>query len=202
MPIQNFELDVIAIDYDARSVYSTWEHSMEWLLEENEFEGELDLDGVGGNREFAALWSDGVEVVRDLCALERQQLNNIDAGVLTADMIEEIEEEAYEADTYSPYMIVDVGVRSLVMAILEAGGYPFSSCNAGSLNDDRYHAEAYPLIALYAPPECLLKIEQAARKNDCGMHCTDVFPQLGALVIYTDDIRKFPAMALDLLASI
>jgi len=199
MPIQTFELDGITIDYDARSVYSTWEHSMEWLFEEYGDDEEFDLEAVGGNREFSALWSNGVEAVRDLCALESEQLNSIDVGELTAETIEEIEEEAYDADAFSPHMILDVGVRSLVMAILEAGGYPFSSCNAGSLNDDRYHAEAYPLIALYAPPECLRKIEQAARKNGCGMHCTDAFPQLGALVIYTDDIRNFPAMALDLL---
>ena len=202
MAIRTFEIGAITIDYDARSVYSTWEHSMQWLLDEYEDEDGIDLDGVGGNREFAALCSDDVEQVRALCALERQQLNAIQGGGLTAELIEESEEQAYEDDAYRPHMILDVGVRSLVMAILEAGGFPFSSCNAGSLSDDRHHAESYPLIALYAPSDCLEKIEQAARNNGCGMHCTDVFPQLGALVIYTDDIRKFPAMAEDLLGKI
>lgn len=174
---------------------------MEWLLDDED-EDEIDLEAVGGNREFTALWSDGIEQVRALCDLERQQLNAIDEGSLTVQQIEELEEQAYEADTYALHMILDVGVRSLVMAILEAGGNPFSSCNAGCLNDDRHHAEVYPLIALYAPPECLGKIEQAALITGCGMHCTDVFPQLGALIIYTDDIRKFPAMAEELLGLI
>ena len=92
-------------------------------------------------------------------------------------------------------MILDVGVRTVVMALLELGAEPFSSCNGGSFLDDERHAEPHPLVAMYGPDDVLGIVENAARKHRCGLYGTDGYGGKGALVLYADDVRKFMAVA-------
>ena len=81
----------------------------------------------------------------------------------------EAEEALWEEDRVEPYMILDVGVRTVVMALLELGAEPFSSCNGGSFPDDERHAESHPLVAMYGPDDVLAIVENAARKHRCGL---------------------------------
>ena len=61
------------------------------------------------------------------------------------------------------------------------------------------HAESYPLIAMYGPNDTLSIIEKAAKKHACGLYGTGGFGGKQALVLYTDDVRKFIPLANELL---
>ncbi len=126
---------------------------------------------------------------------EAQYLHDIEEGHRTISDIYEAEEELWEEDRVEPYMILDVGVRTVVMALLELGAEPFSSCNGGSFPDDERHTDSHPLVAMYGPDGVLAIVENAARKHRCGLYGTDGFGGKGALVLYADDVRKFMAVA-------
>ena len=155
MTIRVFDLGEIAIDFNAAEVYNSWEESMRDILDEDEDEEFIDLDGVGGNRQFAPLDPIGMEELRELAIIEAQYLHDIEEGHRTIGDIHEAEEELWEEDRAEPYMILDVGVRTVVMALLELGAEPFSSCNGGSFPDDERHAESHPLVAMYGPDDVL-----------------------------------------------
>lgn len=200
MPIKIFELDEISINYTPEEIYDSWESYMKDVyVDENGDEideDEFDYDAIGGNREFSPLDPLGTSDLTELCRVEAQQLEDLHAGQTTTDEIEEREEEMYTDDSYQPYMILDVGVRSAVMALLEVGAHPFSSCNGGCFQDERYHAEAYPLIALYGRLETLKLIESVARSTGCGL-----YSGMGALILYTNDIRRFIEFAIAITSS-
>ena len=195
MTIRVFDLGEIAIDFTAAEVYNSWEESMRDILDEDEDEEFIDLDGVGGNRQFAPLDPIGMEQLRELTIIEAQYLHDIEEGHRTIGDILEAEEALWEEDRVEPYMILDVGVRTVVMALLELGAEPFSSCNGGSFPDDERHAESHPLVAMYGPDDVLAIVENAARKHRCGLYGTDGFGGKGALVLYADDVRKLLAVA-------
>ena len=193
MSINVFELGEITIDFNPSMVYDSWEASMRDILDDDE--EFIDLDGVGGNRQFAPLDPIGMEQLRELTIIEAQYLHDIEEGHRTIGDILEAEEALWEEDRVEPYMILDVGVRTVVMALLELGAEPFSSCNGGSFPDDERHAESHPLVAMYGPDDVLAIVENAARKHRCGLYGTDGFGGKGALVLYADDVRKFMAVA-------
>jgi len=195
MTIRVFDRGEITIDFNPAEVYNSWEEYMRDILDDDEDEEFIDLDSVGGNRQFAPLDPIGMEQLRELTLIEAQYLHDIEEGHRTIDEIREAEEVLWEEDRVEPYMILDVGVRTVVMALLELGAEPFSSCNGGSLSDDEYHAESYPLVAMYGPDDVLAIVENAAREHGCGLYGTDGFGGKGALVLYTDDVRKFMAVA-------
>ena len=66
--------------------------------------------------------------LRELTIIEAQYLHDIEEGHRTIGDIHEAEEVLWEEDRVEPYMILDVGVRTVVMALLELGAEPFSSC--------------------------------------------------------------------------
>ena len=193
MVIRVFDVGELMIDFSADNIYDSWEESMRDILDEGE--EFFDLDGVGGNRQFAPLEPIGIEALRELSIIESQNLHDIQEGHRKINDILEAEEELWNNDLVEPYMILDVGLRTIVMALLELGAEPFSSCNGGSFPDDNRHAESHPLVAMYGPSDVLTIVENAARKHRCGLYGTDGFGGKGALVLYTDDVRKFVAVA-------
>ena len=193
MTIRVFDVGELTIEFTASEVYDSWEASMRDILDDDE--EFIDLDGVGGNRQFAPLDPIGMEQLRELTIIEAQYLHDIEEGHRTIGDILEAEEALWEEDRVEPYMILDVGVRTVVMALLELGAEPFSSCNGGSFPDDERHAESHPLVAMYGPDDVLAIVENAARKHRCGLYGTDGFGGKGALVLYADDVRKFMAVA-------
>jgi hypothetical protein len=193
MPIRIFDIGELTIEFNGDEVYHSWEESMRDILdEEEEF---IDLDGVGGNRQFAPLAPVGTEELRMLSIIESQHLHDIQEGHRTIGDIREEEEALWELDQVEPYMILDVGVRTVVMALLELGAEPFSSCNGGSFPDDERHTESYPLVAMYGREDVLKIVENAARKHRCGLYGAGGFGGKGALVLYADDVRKFIPVA-------
>jgi len=193
MTIRIFDIGELTIEYDASEVYDSWEESMRDILDEDEEFG--DLDGVGGNRQFAPLTPLGMEELRMLSIIESQHLHDIQEGHRTIGDIRDEEETLWEDDQVEPYMILDVGVRTVVMALLELGAEPFSSCNGSSFPNDEHHTESYPLVAMYGPNDVLNTIENAARKHRCGLYGAGGFGGKGALVLYADDVRKFIPVA-------
>ena len=153
MAIKTFDLDEITVQFDPTLVYRSWEHSMEWLLEEGE---EYDLlDAVGGNREFTPMDSIGMDSLNELFEQEKRYIRLLESDNITEEEIAEAEDELHEDDIWRPHLILDVGVRSTVMALLEIGCYPFSSCNGGSFSDKTHHMEHYPLVAMYGEEPAL-----------------------------------------------
>ena len=134
MAIRIFDIGELAIEYNANEVYDSWEESMRDILDEDE--EFVDSDAVGGNRQFAPLAPIGLEKLRVLSIIESQHLHDIQEGHISIGNIWDEEEALWEQDQGEPYMILDVGVRSVVMALLELGAEPFSSCNGGSFSDD------------------------------------------------------------------
>ena len=193
MAIHVLEVGELTIEFNASDVYDSWEDSMRDILDEEE--DFIDLDGVGGNRQFSPLSPIGMDELRVLSITESQHLHDIQEGNRTISDIQDAEEELWDVGRFEPYMILDVGVRTVVMALLEIGAEPFSSCNGGSFPDDGRHAESYPLVAMYGPDEVLTIVENAARKHQCGLYGTDGFGGKGALVLYADDVRKFIPVA-------
>jgi len=197
MAIKNFELGELAFDYNPDHVYNTWKHSMEGVLDDDEEYDEW--DGIGCNRQFAPLDRLGVEQLRELCIIESQHLHDIEEGHMTILAFNEAEDEAISDGRSEPHVILDLGVRSTVMALLEIGAYPFSSCNGGSFHDDDRHTESYPLVAMYGDNDVLDKVEQAAKRSGCGLYGTQDLTGIGALVLYANNIRNFSRMTFQLL---
>jgi len=195
MTIRVFDVGEISIDFNAAEVYNSWEDYMRDVLDDDEDEEYIDLDAVGGNREFSPLWAIEVDELRELAIIESQHLHDIHEGHRTISDIHEAEEVVWEEDRAEPFMILDVGVRTVVMALLGLGAEPFSSCNGGCFEGDGHHAESYPLVAMYGPDDVLKLVENAARKHQCGLYNAGGFGGQGALVLYADDVRKFMAVA-------
>jgi hypothetical protein len=193
MTIRVFDVGELTIEFTASEVYDSWEASMRDILDDDE--EFIDLDGVGGNRQFAPLDPIGMEQLRELTIVESQHLHDIQEGNRTIVDILDGEEKLWDEDQVEPYMILDVGVRTLVMALLELGAEPFSSCNGGCFSNDARHSESHPLVAMYGPDDVLHIVENAARKHRCGLYGTNGFGGKGALVLYADDVRKFMAVA-------
>jgi len=193
MIIRIFDVGELTIEYNASAVYDSWEESMRDILDEDE--EFIDLDGVGCNRQFAPLSAMGMDDLRVLSIKESQHLHDIQKGHRTINDILEAEEELWDDNQVDPYMILDIGVRTVVMALLELGAEPFSSCNGGSFPGDERHAESHPLVAMYGTDEVLTIVEDAARKHHCGLYGTDGFGGKGALVLFADDVRKFIPVA-------
>ena len=193
MAIKTFDLDEITVQFDPTLVYRSWEHSMEWLLEEGE---EYDLlDAVGGNREFTPMDSIGMDSLNELFEQEKRYIRLLESDNITEEEIAEAEDELHDDDIWRPHLILDVGVRSTVMALLELGCYPFSSCNGGSFSDKMHHIEHYPLVAMYGEALALRQVEIAAKASGCGLHWVNDMSGMGALVLYADDIRRFADFA-------
>ena len=126
---------------------------MEWLLEEDE---EFDLlDAVGGNREFAPMDPIGLNSLNELFEQEKKRIRLLELDDITEEEIAETEDELHDDEIWRPHLNLDVGVRSTVMALLEIGCYPFSSCNGGSFSDKIHHMEHYPLVAMYGEEPAL-----------------------------------------------
>lgn len=200
MGIKTFELDEISVQFDPRLVYRSWKHSMEWLLEEDE---EFDLlDAVGGNREFTPMDPIGFDSLKNLFEQEKKRIRLLELDDITEEEITETENEFHDDENWWPHLNLDVGVRSTVMALLEIGCYPFSSCNGGSFSNKIHHMEHYPLVAMYGDESVLGKVEVAAKSSGCGLHWVDDMSGMGALVLYTNDIRRFIDFASVLIASL
>ena len=56
MTIRVFDVGETAIEFNAAEVYNSWEESMRDILDDDEDEEFIDLDGVGGNRNLP-LWT-------------------------------------------------------------------------------------------------------------------------------------------------
>lgn len=199
MTIKTFEIGDITIDFQPEKVYNSWEHSMEGLLEEDE---PLELDGIGGNRQFAPLDALGVDKLRELGIIESQNMHDIEEGHITITELYEREHQAISDGIGEPHMILDLGLRYVVMALLEVGAHPFSSCNAGSFPNDNRHAESYPLVAMYGNNDAISIIKWAAERSGCGLYGTEDPTGMGALVLYSNNIRNFTRMAGQLLHSL
>ena len=195
MGIDIVEMNKIVIDYDAKNVYSDWLESVKEYSDEDE--EDIELDGIGGNRLFDPFDPIGVENLTKICTIEYQQIIAIDSGELNFSEVKEAEEHAFSNDEQEWWMFLDLGVRSVVLAIREIGGFPFSSCNAGCFqDDDKRHSEHYPLVAFYGDQSCIQIVENAARQNGCGLYTNG-----GSLVLYTNDIVNLNRVAADLLES-
>jgi|SaaInlStandDraft_1057018.scaffolds.fasta_scaffold51714_2 hypothetical protein len=198
MGIKKFEIGELVFEFNADQVYNSWKHSMEGILDEDEEYDEW--DGIGCNRQFAPLERIGIDQLRELCIIESQHLHDIEEGNKTILHLHESEDEAISEGRNEPYMILDIGVRSTVMALLELGAYPFSSCNGGCFLEDNRHTESYPVIAMYGENDILHKIEQTARLSGCGLYEAQDLTGMGGLVLYTNNIRNFSRMTFLLLA--
>ena len=91
MAIRVFDVGELMIEFSADNVYDSWEESMRDILDEGE--EFFDLDGVGGNRQFAPLAPIGIEALRELSIIESQHLHDIQEGHRTINDILEAEEE-------------------------------------------------------------------------------------------------------------
>lgn len=97
-------------------------------------------------------------------------------------------EEDYDESGVALYGL-DMGVASTVIALSAARCVSFSSCNAGALGGN--HHEVYPVVAFYARPEAANLLLEIAAEVDVGIENGEY----GCLVMFSDDIRKFPKCA-------
>ena len=143
-----------------------------------------DENCLGCNREYIDLrllsWA---EAKRTLVAEGRliariEQTEELENSVFRA-------EEDEEAELFG----LDTGVASTVVALSAARCVPFSSCNGGAFGS-RHH-EIYPLVAFYAKPETANLLLAIAGEVCIGLETNGY----GFLVLYSDDIRKFPKFA-------
>ncbi|MFB7881862.1 hypothetical protein [Brevundimonas diminuta] len=103
---------------------------------------------------------------------------------------DELEEaETPEEDFYG----LDLGVISAVLALSAIGAVTVWSCNAGGFGGG--HAEPFPLITMFLPPEHIAEVMEAAEAADVGLDMLE-----GGLVrLYgrTDfDLHRFAQVAL------
>lgn len=90
-----------------------------------------------------------------------------------------------EVDLYG----LDIGVASTVIALSAARCVPFSSCNGGTFGGN--HHEAHPVVAFYAKPGTANLLLAIANEADIGIENGEY----GCLVLFSDDVQKFPLFA-------
>ena len=186
MTIKVFELNELVFDYDPNEIHSNWEESVAEYTDEVDF-----LEDVGGNRCFVPFDPVGVDYLREICDIESQQITAIGSGELSFAELLDDEEHALSNGEGELQQELDLGMRGVVFAILEIGGFPFSSCNGGCFSDDkRHHSGHYPHVAFYGNQSCIRLIDDAARENGCGLHESS-----NAVVLYTNDIRNLNKVA-------
>lgn len=143
--------------------------------------------GLGCNRAYTDLrrlsWTEARKVLADEAQLIAR-IEKADDCEAEYSMIEEEYDET-EPDLFG----LDIGVASTVVALSAARCVPFSSCSAGAFGGN--HHEAYPLVAFYAKPETANLLLTIANEVHIGIQNGEY----GCLVVFSDDIRKFPAFA-------
>tara|TARA_Y100000748_G_C15410814_1_gene455339 strand:- start:193 stop:837 length:645 start_codon:yes stop_codon:yes gene_type:complete len=199
MPIRTFEEfrpQISIITYDVSEVADGWftDADPEYFPE---LEGEkMERMEAGMNRDFFSFPRPSIHVARDVCETEARTLVDIEEQRIG--FLENSDQELTEIESgYGEkfWLDFDFGVRGAVMAIAAVGGYPFTSCNAGSFTDDSIpHNEPAPTIAFFANKKIIGIIEKAAKKNDCGLG-----GMWEALSLGTTDIRNFNKFSIDLL---
>ena len=143
--------------------------------------------GLGCNRAYMDLRRFSWTEARAILAEEAQLI----ARLVRAEDIEEewaVIEEEFDVSGVPLYGL-DIGVASTVLALSAARCVPFSSCN-GSVFGGKHH-EVYPVVAFYAKPETASLLLSVATEVDLGIENNGH----GSLVMFTDDIRKFPTCA-------
>ena len=181
MPIKNFDVEIV-IEPDSQGVDESW-------FDE---EGEV----IDWNREFFPIERLCIEDVSRICINENRQLEKIGSGELNFTDINEEEEIDLSDDGVDPWLWLDLGVRGAVMAIRAVGGYPVTSCNAGSFTDDtaRHNEPHHPVIGFKGSNDCIRLVGDLARRNECGLYANS-----GTMILYARDIRNFGRFALNLL---
>jgi hypothetical protein len=146
-----------------------------------------DESGLGCNRAYTDLrrlsWTDAKSALADEAQLIARIVNAADPEDEYSTIEDEYDES--EVDLYG----LDIGVASTVVGLSAARCVPFSSCNAGIFGGN--HHEAYPVVAFYAKPETANLLLAIANEVDIGIE-NDGY---GSLVMFSDDIRKFPMFA-------
>jgi len=146
-----------------------------------------DDSGLGCNRAYMDLrrlsWTDAKKALAD----EARLIARIENAENPEDELSAIEEE-YDESEIELYGL-DIGVASTVVALSAARCVPFASCNGGVFGG-RHH-EVYPLVAFYARPATANLLLAIATEADIGLENNGY----GSLVVFSDDIRKFPAFA-------
>lgn len=146
-----------------------------------------DDGGLGCNRMYMDLrrfsWTEAKQALAD----EARLITRI---VSAEDLEEELAviEEEYDESGVELYGL-DIGVASTVIALSAARCVPFSSCNGGAFGGS--HNEMHPVVAFYARPATADLLLQVAHEIDIGLEsCAQ-----GWLVLFSDDVRKFPRLA-------
>src|SRR5271163_2404135 len=146
-----------------------------------------DESGLGCNRAYMDLrrlsWTDAKEAFAD----EARLIARIEIAEYPEDELSAIEEE-YDESAVKLYGL-DIGVASSVVALSAARCVPFASCN-GAAFGGRHH-EVYPLVAFYAKPPTADLLLAVATEADIGIENG----AYGSLVVFSDDVRKFPRFA-------
>jgi hypothetical protein len=146
-----------------------------------------DESGLGCNRAYMDLrrlsWTDAKKAHADEVRLVAQIENAEDPEGELSDIEEEYDES--EVELYG----LDIGVASTVVALSAARCVPFASCN-GAAFGGRHH-EVYPLVAFYAKPATANLLVAIATEANIGIENGGH----GCLVVFSDDIRKFPRFA-------
>lgn len=195
-------MGIKSFDYDAEINYVPEKVAEDWSTDE--WPDYPDEDGImmprleaGSNREFLEFVIPSFEISKMVCDIESKQLDVIESGQCKFSEVIEEEENAIESGSeYEFWLDFDLGVRGAVLAISSIGGFPFTSCNAGSfIEDTRPHNESHhPTIAFYCRRSSINIIEEIARKNQCGLRGYGE-----CLVMGTGHIRNFSNFAIELL---
>jgi len=143
--------------------------------------------GLGCNRAYMDLRRPSWTEARKVLADEAQFIARIENAEDPGEEHSIIEEEYDESGV--ALQGLDIGVASTVVALSAARCVPFSSCNAGTFGGNHY--EVYPVVAFYAKPETANLLLAIATEVDIGMGNGGS----GCLVLFSDDIRKFPMFA-------
>jgi hypothetical protein len=143
--------------------------------------------GLGCNRAYMDLrrlsWTDARKVLAD----EVQLIARIENAEDPEEEYWTIEEEYDESEVV--LYGLDIGVSSTVIGLSAARCVPLSSCNAGAFGGN--HHEVYPVVAFYAKPETANLLLAIAAEVDIGIENDEH----GCLMVFSDDIRKFPMFA-------
>jgi hypothetical protein len=143
--------------------------------------------GLGCNRLYMDLrrmsWTDAKQVLADETTLIARITEASDPEEEVSVIDEEYDESGAEL------FGLDIGVASTVIALSAARCVPFSSCNGGVFGDR--HNEAHPVVASYARPATANLLLEVAIEVDLGLESS----AHGWLVLFSDDLRKFPKFA-------
>jgi hypothetical protein len=147
----------------------------------------VDDGGLGCNRMYMDLrrlsWTEAKQVLADETRLTSRIANAEDPEEEVSIIEEEYDESGVEL--YG----LDLGVASTVIALSAARCVPFSSCNGGAFGGR--HNEAHPVVASYVRPATANLLLEVAAEIDIGLESS----AHGWLVLFSDDVRKFPRLA-------